>query len=110
MASCGCASATEFYCGPAREAGVEFDNLRSSSVQMAPVALQSVVVGSTMVTVPSPDGWTVISQPTLLGGFSRRALVTSPPVTVKALQRWGVWWKSIRIRRQGRTCMWVRVP
>ena len=51
MASCGCASATEFYCGPAMEAGVEFDNLRSSSVQMAPVALQSVVSGRVMLMV-----------------------------------------------------------
>ena len=53
--------------------------------QMAPSALQSVVTGRTMVTVSSPSGWTVISHPMLLGGASRRAFFTLPPVTVKAV-------------------------
>ena len=60
------------------------ESILPSWVQTAPWAPQSVVAGSTMVTVPSPLGLMVITQPTLLGGASRRALITVPPVTVKA--------------------------
>ena len=87
MASCGCASATEFYCGPAMEAGVEFDNLRSSSVQMAPVASQSVVSGRVMLMVPAPRGFTVMVQVWLLPGTLRCAFSTFPPSTVNASSR-----------------------
>ena len=42
------------YSGPAIETDVECDNMRPSSVQIAPVAAQSVVAGSVMVIAPLP--------------------------------------------------------
>ena len=60
------------------------DSIRPSSVQTAPSAVQSVVMGNTTVTLPLEVGLIFICQPMLLGGFRRRAPVTDPPVTVKA--------------------------
>ena len=48
------------YCGPGTVMVVELDSFRPSSVQMAPVAAQSVVTGSVMLTAPFPAGSTVI--------------------------------------------------
>ena len=50
------------YCETETATDVEFDSLRPSSVQTAPVALQSVVAGSVMVIVPLPRGSTVMVQ------------------------------------------------
>ena len=58
-----------------------------SPVQMAPVAEQSVVAGSTMVTGPLPSGSILISQRMLLERYTLLAFTTSPPDTVKALSR-----------------------
>ena len=41
-------------------------------------------MGNTMVTAALEDGWTVISHRTFLPASSLRALLTEPPVTVKA--------------------------
>ena len=57
------------------------DSILPSSVQTAPWLAQSVVTGSTMVTVPLPSGCTVISRLTFLPASSRRALVTSHPAS-----------------------------
>ncbi len=73
--------------GPGTVTSTRSDNILPSSVQIAPVASQSVVAGSTMATVPSPDGLTCISQRTFLPFSSRLAFTTSPPVTVKAWSR-----------------------
>ena len=62
----------------------ELDNFRPSPVQMAPVAPQSVVAGSSMVTSPVPCGFTVMRQEMLLGWSVLCALSTDPPVTLKA--------------------------
>ena len=58
-----------------------------SSVQTAPSAVQSSVMGSTMVTSPLEVGLIFICHLVLLGGSSLRAPSTLPPVTVKALSR-----------------------
>ena len=50
-----------------------------SEVQIAPWAVQSEVMGNTMITSELEAGVTVISQRTLLGAASRRALSTVPP-------------------------------
>ena len=60
------------------------DSFLLSLVQIAPWAVQSEVMGNTMITSELEAGVTVISQRTLLGAASRRALSTVPPVTVKA--------------------------
>ena len=60
------------------------DSVLPSPVQMAPSTSQFMVAGSTMVTALFESGLTVISHLTFLPGSSRRALTTSPPVTVKA--------------------------
>ena len=73
--------------GPATVTSSRLERGLRSWVQIAPWVVQSVVTGSTMVTGPLPSGRTWISQPTLLFGASRRALITSPPVTVKAWSR-----------------------
>ena len=73
--------------GPSTVATSVAASMRSSSVQIAPAASQSVVAGSARVTSARPAGATVISQPMLLGGVSRRAPVTAPWVTVKAWSR-----------------------
>ena len=65
----------------------ELDNFRPSPVQMAPVAPQSVVAGSSMVTSPVPCGFTVMSQGMLLGLSVLCALSTDPPVSLKAWSR-----------------------
>ena len=59
------------------------DSFLPSLVQMAPCAVQSVVMGNTMVTSAFEDGWMVISHRTFLPGSCRRTLFTEPPVTVK---------------------------
>ena len=63
------------------------DSFLPSPVQIAPLAVQSVVTGRTTVTSASALGVTVICQPVLLPWVSRRALATAPPVTVKAWSR-----------------------
>ena len=73
--------------GPATVASNECDSGRSSSVQIAPVAPQSVVSGSVTVTGPCPDGSTWIVQLWLLPCCSRSALRTSPPLTSNASSR-----------------------
>ena len=57
------------------------DSILPSSVHTASCASQSVVAGSAMVTVPLPDGCTLISHLTFLPSSSRRALVTSHPAS-----------------------------
>ena len=61
-----------YWPGPATVNPFLLDSFLPSPVQMAPVALQSVVTGSTMVKEPSESGVTWISHPILLGGSSRR--------------------------------------
>ena len=63
------------------------DSFLPSPVHIAPSAVQSVVMGSTTVTSALEVGSILISQLMLPGGSSRRAFVTSPPVTVKAWSR-----------------------
>ena len=63
------------------------DSILSSPVQTAPSPVQSVVGCRVMATSPFESGETVISQCTLLGGATRRALVTVPQVTVSAWSR-----------------------
>ena len=57
-----CESAAGAYCGPETETEFEFESFRPSSVQIALVALQSVVVGSVMLTAALPAGSTVMVQ------------------------------------------------
>ena len=73
--------------GPGTVCSVGPDNILPSPVQIAPVALQSVVAGRVIATSPLPSGRTVISQRMLRGRSNRRALITLPPVTVKASSR-----------------------
>ena len=73
--------------GPATVNSSLPESILLSSVQIAPCASQFVVAGNTMVTVPSPSGWTSICHPTLLDGFSRAAFTTPPPVTVNVWSR-----------------------
>ena len=54
--------------------------------QMAPVALQSVVAGTTMVTSPRPCGSMSTLQRSLRRS-TRLAFTTSPPVTVREWSR-----------------------
>ena len=60
------------------------DSFLLSPVQIAPWAEQSVVMGNTMVTPASEDGWTVISHSMFFPGSSLRTLGNVPPVNVKA--------------------------
>ena len=66
VASLRSAFAGPAYCGPGIVIEVEFDSFRPSLVQMAPVAVQSVVAGSVMVIAPLPLGSTVMVQVWLL--------------------------------------------
>ena len=52
--------------GPATVSSNRLESGLPSAVQMAPWLEQSVVTGSTMVTVPLPSGLTVISHLTFL--------------------------------------------
>ena len=52
-------------------------------MQIAPVALQSVVAGSVMLTAPLPSGCTVMVQAMLLPCSSRCGLVMSPQLMVR---------------------------
>ena len=68
------------YCVPETVTVVEFDSLRPSSVQMAPVALQSVVAGSVMLIAPLPlgldgDGPGLVAALHLPLGLGDRAVV-----------------------------------
>ena len=65
----------------------ECDNARSSAVQIAPLASQSVVSGNPIVTAPAETGSTVISHATLLPCCSRSAFRTAPPLTLNAASR-----------------------
>ena len=73
--------------GPGIVISTRLDSILPSAVQTAPSASQSVVTGSTTVTAPVPVGRTWICHPALLPSTRRRALNTSPPVTVKAWSR-----------------------
>ena len=66
--------------GPATVADSECDSGRPSLVQIAPLASHSVVSGSRTVTASSESGSMVISHRSRRLS-TRRALVTSPPVT-----------------------------
>ena len=72
--------------GPATVADSACDSGRPSPVQIAPLAPQSVVSGSRTVTAPSESGSTVIFHRSRRPS-TRRALVTSPPVTVNDASR-----------------------
>ena len=61
-----------------------WDSFLLSSVQIAPLASQSVVSGRVMVTAPLPVGFTSTFQPWLLPWVIRLALSMVAPVTVKA--------------------------
>ena len=76
-----------YWPGPLTVSSTRLDNGLPSSVQIAPWASQPSVTGRVMMTRPSPSGSTVIRQRTLLPFVIRLALVTSPPVTVKAWSR-----------------------
>ena len=66
----------------------ECDSGRPSWVQIASLALQSVVSGSVMVTVSFAEaGSTVMFHAWLLPCCWRWALRTSPPVTTNAVSR-----------------------
>ena len=78
VASRGCDTVVGAYCGPETETEFEFESLRPSSVQIALVAVQSVVAGSVMVIAPLPLGSTVMVQVWLLPWTFRLALVTGP--------------------------------
>ena len=73
--------------GPATISDVAWESIRSSSVQMALAALQSVVSGSVMVTEPFPVGFTSMVQPWLLPWVVRLALSMVAPSIVKAWSR-----------------------
>ena len=62
------------------------DSPRPSPVQIAPLAAQSVVSGSRTVTASSASGSMVISHRSRRPS-TRRACVTSPPVTVNDASR-----------------------
>ncbi len=70
--------------GPLTVNTISVDSFLPSSVQIAPSASQSSVIGRMIVTAPSELGLTVIRQPTLLPCSSRYAFRTVPPFTVKA--------------------------
>ena len=70
--------------GPLTVSPTRPDSFLPSLVQMAPWTEQSVVMGNAMVTSAFEDGWTVISHLTFLPASSLRALLTEPPVTVRA--------------------------
>ena len=57
---------------------LRLDSFLPSAVQIAPMPAQSVVCGSTMVTVALESGKTVICQRRLLGLSRRFALITVP--------------------------------
>ena len=90
-----------YLLGPETVNSTLWDSIVPSSVQTAPGASQSVVAGSTTVTVPLPDGCTVISHRMFLPGSSRLAFTTSPPVAVKAWSR-RCWTNSPRNRSSAR--------
>ena len=73
--------------GPATTLDSECDSGRSSEVQIASTALQSVVSGSRIVTASWPSGSTVMFHAWLLPCCWRWAVFTSPPVTVNAVSR-----------------------
>ena len=76
--------------GPATVAARECESGRPSSVQMAPLAWQSVVSGSVIVTSSLPLGSTVTVHARLLLCCWRLAARTAPPVTANAESR-SVW-------------------
>ena len=78
------ASLTEMAGGPATLTDVVWESIRSSSVQIALAALQSVVSGRVMVIASLPVGVTSRFQPWLLPWVIRLALSMVAPVTVKA--------------------------
>ena len=73
--------------GPATVADTACDSFRPSGVQMAPVALQSVVSGSRITTSASESGLTSMFQCWSLPSVFRRAAFTLPPVTSNAESR-----------------------
>ena len=73
--------------GPATVADVGWDSFLLSSVQIAPLAWQSVVSGRVMLTAPLPVGSTSTVQPWLLPCSLRTALAMAPPLTVNASSR-----------------------
>ena len=81
------ASATESPAGPMTVADSACDSGRPSSVQIAPLALQSPVSGSRIVTAPRPLGSMWIVHSRLVPCCRRLALYTVPPLTVKAWSR-----------------------
>ena len=89
----GAPVAAEFSCenswldGPGITNSTPADSIPPRAVQMAPRVVQSVVAGRVTVTLGLPDGRTLISHRLFLCRSSLRALVTSPPVTVKAWSR-----------------------
>ena len=76
--------------GPSTVSDSRFASLRSSSVQTAPLARQSVVGGSVTVTSPGPSGSTTIRHVLSLPRVWREAPSMAPPVTSKA------WSSSVR--------------
>ena len=70
--------------GPETVKSRELDDFLPSSVQMAPVASQSVVAGRAILTAAFEFGSTVIVQPMLLPFTCRLACFTVPPSTVVA--------------------------
>lgn len=73
--------------GPKTVSSIDLDSILPSPVQMAPVALQSVVTGKTSLTSPLEPGSTVIRQGMLLGLPIHCALVTCTPVKLNAWSR-----------------------
>lgn len=71
----------------------EFDSIRPSAVQIAPLPLHDVVAGRLAVTVGASAsdvavfGWIRMYHSALLPRVTRCARATVPPVTVNALLR-----------------------
>ena len=86
-ASCTVASLMAMAGGPPTVADVDWDSFLLSSVQIAPLASQSVVSGRVMLTEPFPSGSTSTVQPWLLPWVFRLALAMAPPLTVNASSR-----------------------
>ena len=82
-----CSKTAAYPPGPGTVSSSRLDSFLPSDVQMAPSASQSSVAGRTTVTPALESGSTCISHLTLLPFSIRTALVTEPPVTVKAWSR-----------------------
>ena len=111
------ASATESAAGPWTVAFGEFESMRLSAVQMAPVSVHARPPGRLIAISPHPSGSTVMVHPTLDPCWRRWAVFASPPLGAR-VRRWPTHevdeWLSGRValvaalRRQA--CPWAPPP